>query len=170
IGFESISEASLAEADKSQNKIKFYEKAIEKIHRFGISIEGAFIFGFDHDDKSIFKKTVEFIERVKLDVVQFSILTPLPGTKLYEKLEKEDRIIDRNWSNYDLAHAVFKPKLMTPQELKQGFDRAYQRIYRLSSIFKRLTSLSRGRRWKYSLPTLILNLSYRRIFNGKEKK
>ncbi|GAH76064.1 unnamed protein product, partial [marine sediment metagenome] len=113
IGFESISEASLAEADKSQNKIRFYEKAIKKIHQFGISIEGAFIFGFDHDDKSIFKKTVKFIEKVKIDAIQFSILTPLPGTRLYEKLEKEDRIIDRNWSNYDLAHAVFKPKLMT---------------------------------------------------------
>lgn len=170
IGFESISEASLAEADKSQNKIKFYEKAIKKIHRFGISIEGAFIFGFDHDDKSIFKKTVGFIERVKLDAVQFSILTPLPGTRLYEKLEKEDRIINRNWSNYDLAHVVFQPKLMTSQELKQGFDWAYQRIYSLSSIFKRLTSLSRGRRWKYLLPVLILNLGYRRTFKGKEKR
>jgi len=161
IGFESISEASLKEANKSHNRISFYEKAIKKIHQFGISIEGAFIFGFDHDDKSIFQKTVEFIEKVKLDVIQFSILTPLPGTKLYEKLEKEDRIIDRNWSNYDLSHAVFRPKLMTLQELKQGLDWAYQRIYRLSSIFKRLTSLSgllRGRRWKYLLPVLILNL------------
>jgi len=65
---------------------------------------------------------------------------------------------------------VFQPKLMTPQELKQGFDRAYQRIYRLSSIFKRLTSLSRGRRWKYLLPVLTLNLGYKRTFKGKEKK
>jgi len=170
IGFESISESSLREANKSQNKIKFYERAIKKIHQFGISIEGAFIFGFDHDDKSIFKKTVQFIERVKLDAVQFSILTPLPGTRLYEKLEKEDRIIDRNWSNYDLAHVVFQPKLMTPQELKQGFDWAYQRIYRLSSIFKRLSGLYRGRRWKYLLPGLTLNLGYRRTFKGKEKR
>jgi len=170
IGFESISESSLREANKSQNKIKFYERAIKKIHQFGISIEGAFIFGFDHDDKSIFKKTVQFIERVKLDAVQFSILTPLPGTRLYEKLEKEDRIIDRNWSNYDLAHVVFQPKLMTPQELKQGFDWAYQRIYRLSSIFKRLSGLSRGGRWKYLLPGLTLNLGYRRTFKGKEKR
>ena len=170
IGFESISESSLREANKSQNKIKFYERAIKKIHQFGISIEGAFIFGFDHDDKSIFKKTVQFIEKVKLDAVQFSILTPLPGTRLYEKLEKEDRIIDRNWSNYDLAHVVFQPKLMTPQELKQGFDWAYQRIYRLSSIFKRLSGLYRGGRWKYLLPGLTLNLGYRRTFKGKEKR
>lgn len=170
IGFESISEASLSEANKSQNKIKFYERAIKKIHQFGISIEGAFIFGFDHDDKSIFKKTVQFIEKVKLDVVQFSILTPLPGTRLYEKLERENRIIDRNWSNYDLAHVVFQPKLMSAQELKQGFDWAYQRIYRLSSIFKRLSGLHRGGRWKYLLPGLTLNLGYRRTFKGKEKR
>ncbi len=168
IGFESISEASLGEINKSHNKIKFYEKAIKKIHQFGIAIEGAFIFGFDHDDKSIFRKTVKFIEKVKLDVIQFTILTPLPGTKLHEKLEKEGRIIDRDWSNYDLAHAVFQPKLMTPQELKEGFDRAYQRIYTLSSIFKRLTGLLRGGRWKYLGPLLTLNFGYRRTFKGKE--
>jgi len=168
IGFESISEASLGEINKSQNKIGFYEKAIKKIHQFGIAIEGAFIFGFDHDDKSIFQKTVKFIEKVKLDAIQFTILTPLPGTKLHEKLEKEGRIIDRNWSNYDLAHAVFQPKLMTPQELKEGFDRAYQRIYSLSSIFKRLTGLFRGGRWKYLGPILTLNLGYRRTFKGRE--
>jgi len=172
IGFESISEASLGEINKSHNKIKFYEKAIKKIHQFGIAIEGAFIFGFDHDDKSIFRKTVKFIEKVKLDVIQFTILTPLPGTKLHEKLEKEGRIIDRDWSNYDLAHAVFQPKLMTPQELKEGFDWAYRRIYSSSSIFKRLTGLFRGGRWKYLGPLLTLNLGYRGIFKGKgvEKK
>ena len=170
IGFESISEASLGEINKSHNKIKFYEKAIKKIHQFGIAIEGAFIFGFDHDDKSIFRKTVKFIEKVKLDVIQFTILTPLPGTKLHEKLEKEGRIIDRDWSNYDMSHTVFQPKLMTPQELKEGYDWAYQRIYSPSSIFKRLTGLFRGGRWKFLFPLLTLNLSYRRIFKGKVRK
>jgi len=170
IGFESISEASLGEINKSHNKIKFYEKAIKKIHQFGIAIEGAFIFGFDHDDKSIFRKTVKFIEKVKLDVIQFTILTPLPGTKLHEKLEKEGRIIDRDWSNYDLSHAVFQPKLMTPQELKEGFDWAYQRIYSSFSIFKRLTGLFRGGRWKFLAPLLTLNLGYKRTFKGKERE
>lgn len=170
IGFESISEASLGEADKSQNKIKFYEKAIKKIHQFGIVIEGAFIFGFDNDDKSIFRKTVKFIEKVKLDVVQFSILTPLPGTRLEEKLEKEGRIIDRNWSNYDLSHAVFQPKTMTPQELQQGLDWAYKKVYSLSSIFRRTIGSLKGKRWKYLGPLLTLNLGYRSIFKGKEGK
>jgi len=168
IGFESISEASLGEANKSQNKIRFYEKAIKKIHQFGIAIEGAFIFGFDNDDKSIFRKTVKFIEKVKLDVVQFTILTPLPGTRLHDKLEKENRIIDRDWSNYDLSHAVFQPKLMTPQELKQGLDRAYRKVYSLSSIFKRLSGSLKERRWKFLGPLLTLNLGYRSIFKGKE--
>ena len=170
IGFESIAEASLGEANKSQNEIRFYEKAIKKIHQFGIAIEGAFIFGFDNDDKSIFRKTVKFIEKVKLDVVQFSILTPLPGTRLQEKLEKEGRIIDRNWSNYDLSHPVFQPKLMTPQELKQGLDWAYKKVYGLSSIFKRLSGSFKGKRWKFLGPLLTLNLGYRSIFKGKEGK
>lgn len=171
IGFESISEASLEEANKSHNKISFYEKAIKKIHQFGISIEGAFIFGFDHDDKSIFQKTIKFIEKVKLDAIQFTVITPLPGTRLYEKLENEGRIIDRDWSNYDFSHVVFRPKLMTPQELKEGFDWAYKRIYRLSSIFKRVCgSLTGGRwKWQYFGSRLLLNIGYRRTFKGKEK-
>ncbi|MCD6472378.1 B12-binding domain-containing radical SAM protein [Candidatus Aerophobetes bacterium] len=169
IGFESICEESLKEINKHQNKIKFYKNAIKKIHQFGISIEGAFIFGFDHDDKNIFQKTIKFIEKVKLDAIQFAILTPLPETRLYEKLEKEGRIIDKNWANYDLAHAVFQPKLMTPQELKKGFDFAYKKIYRFPSILKRSTGLIRGRRWKYFVPLLTLNLAYRRMFKKRGK-
>lgn len=171
IGFESISEASLKETNKFHNRINFYEKAIKKIHQVGISIEGAFIFGFDHDDKGIFKKTVEFIEKVKLDIIQFTILTPLPATKLYDKLEKEGRIIDRNWSNYDFSHAVFRPKLMTAQELKEGYDWAYRKIYTLPSIFKRVGGSLGGRRWKwvYLSARFFLNLGYRKTFKGKGK-
>ena len=171
IGFESISEASLKETNKSHNRISFYEKAIKKIHQVGISIEGAFIFGFDHDDKSIFQKTVEFIEKVKLDMIQFTILTPLPATRLYDKLEKEGRITDRNWSNYDFSHVVFRPKLMTPQELKEGYDWAYRRIYNLPSIFKRVGGSLEGGRWKwlYLSARFFLNIGYRRTFQGKEK-
>jgi len=168
IGFESVSEDSLGEANKLQNKIGFYEKAVKKIHQFGISIEGAFIFGFDHDDKGIFQRTVKFIERVKLDAVQFTVLTPLPGTKLYEKLEEEGRITDRDWSNYDFTHVVFRPKLMTPEELRQGLTWAYQRIYSLPSIFRRLAGSFSGGRWRYSGPILALNLAYRRTFKGAE--
>jgi radical SAM superfamily enzyme YgiQ (UPF0313 family) len=171
IGFESISEASLKETNKSHNRISFYEKAIKKIHQVGISIEGAFIFGFDHDDKSIFQKTVEFIEKVKLDIIQFTILTPLPATRLYDKLEKEGRIIDRNWSNYDFSHTVFRPKLMTPKELKEGYDWAYRRIYTLPSIFKRIGGSLGGGRWKwlYLSARFFLNVGYRRTFQGKGK-
>jgi len=169
IGFESVSENSLKEAHKRQNKISFYKEAVRKIHKFGISIEGAFIFGFDHDDKNIFKKTVEFIEKVKLDVAQFTALTPLPGTRLYEKLEKEKRIIDKDWSNYDFTHAVFKPKLMTPEELKQGLAWAYKRIYSIPSILKRLSGSFSGERWKYLWALLALNIGYRRTFKGEKK-
>jgi len=164
IGFESVSENSLEEANKRQNRISFYEKAVKKIHQFGIAIEGAFIFGFDHDDRNIFRKTVKFIEKIKLDAAQFTILTPLPGTKLYEKLKKEKRIIDKDWSNYDFTHVVFKPKLMTPEELKQGLVWAYKRIYSLPSIFKRLSGSFSGGRWKYTWAVLALNIGYRRTF------
>ncbi|MBA7644158.1 Bacteriochlorophyllide d C-12(1)-methyltransferase [subsurface metagenome] len=169
VGFESISPSSLREADKPQNKISFYKKAIERFHRFGISLEGAFIFGFDNDDKSIFKKTVNFIKKVKLDAVQFGILTPFPGTRLFSKLSREGRIIDHDWSNYDIANVVFKPKLMTPQELKKGFTWAYQHIYSFPGIFRRLSGMISGKRWRYFGPLLTVNLAYRRIFKGAKR-
>jgi len=169
VGFESISPSSLREADKPQNKISFYKKAIERFHRFGISLEGAFIFGFDNDDKSIFKKTVNFIKKVKLDAVQFGILTPFPGTRLFSKLSREGRIIDHDWSNYDIANVVFKPKLMTPQELKKGFTWAYQHVYSFPTIFRRLSGMISGRRWRYFGPLLTVNLAYRRIFKRAKR-
>jgi len=169
VGFESISPSSLREADKPQNKISFYKKAIERFHRFGIFLEGAFIFGFDNDDKSIFEKTVNFIKKVKLDALQFGILTPFPGTRLFSKLSREGRIIDHDWSNYDIANVVFKPKLMTPQELKEGFTWAYQQVYSFPGIFRRLPGMISGRRWKYLGPLLTLNLAYRRIFKGAKR-
>jgi len=169
VGFESISPSSLREADKPQNKISFYKKAIERFHRFGISLEGAFIFGFDNDDKSIFKKTVNFIKKMKLDAVQFGILTPFPGTRLSSKLSREGRIIDHDWSNYDIANVVFKPKLMTAQELKEGFTWAYQHVYSFPGIFRRLSGMISGRRWRYFGPLLTVNLAYRRIFKGAKR-
>lgn len=169
VGFESISPNSLREADKLQNKINFYEKAVRRFHRFGIFIEGAFIFGFDNDDKSIFRKTVKFINKIKLDAIQFGILTPFPGTRLFDKLEKEKRILDRDWSNYDISNVVFKPRLMTTDDLKDGFTWAYQKVYSIPSMIYRLSSVVTGGRWKYLSGILALNLGYRRMFKTVEK-
>lgn len=126
IGFESINEDSLREANKKMNlKIGAdnFINAVKRIHNYGISVSGTFIFGFDTDDKDIFERTVEFVRKTGIDANRFEILTPLPGTRLYERLNNKGRIIYRNypddWKFYDFSHAVFEPKNMSSEELER---------------------------------------------------
>lgn len=162
VGLETLSEESLNEIGKSQNKINFYKEAIKRFHHYGIFVEGAFIFGFDHDKKDVFEKTVRFVNKVKLDGVQYTILTPLPGTGFYKKIEDEGRFIDRDWSNYDCGHIVYQPKNMSPQELQAGLNWAYKKTYGLGSIFTRMAGIFSGGREKYLIPLLIFNLGYKK--------
>lgn len=155
IGFESLSQASLREVGKSFNVVKHYEEAIKKIHAHGISIHGAFIFGFDHDDESVFEKTVEFVKNNKLDSVSFSTLTPFPGTPIYQKLIKENRIVTKDWSKY--GGAVFRPKLMSREVLDEGCKWAWKECYSYKSIFTRL-GIPKGN-W---FLRLLLNLGYKK--------
>jgi len=162
VGLETLSEESLNEIGKSQNKISFYKEAIKRFHHYGIFVEGAFIFGFDHDKKDVFEKTVRFVNKVKLDGIQYTILTPLPGTDFYKKIEDEGRFIDRDWSNYDCGHIVYQPKNMSPEELQAGLNWAYKKTYSLGSVFTRITGIFSGGRGKYLIPLLIFNLGYKK--------
>lgn len=166
IGFESLISRNLKEIGKRINVVEKFKDAIKRIHDHGIGIEGAFIFGLDHDDESIFEKTVDFAQKAKLDSAQFGILTPFPGTRLYEKLDREGRIFDRDWSKYDIEHVVFRPKLMSPETLERGFRWAYREFYSLRSIFYRTLGLNK--RWRHFFPILGINLAYNRTF-GKYK-
>ena len=161
MGFESLSQENLKAVGKKINLAERFERAIQKIHSFGIAIEGAFIYGLDEDDPSIFERTVAFARRMKLEAVQFGILTPLPGTGLFRKLQGEGRIFDRNWAHYDISRVVFKPKRMTAQELQDGYNWSYRNFYSLPSIFERLGVFRRdlGFLWK-------LNLAYRQYARG----
>ena len=127
IGLETVSQASLSEIGKTQNRIDYYQEAVRRFHSKGIFVEGAFIFGFDHDGPEVFQETVRFARKIRLDGVQYTILTPLPGTDFYDKIEAEDRFIDRNWRHYDCTHPVFRPRLMSPEALQAGLHWAYKR-------------------------------------------
>ncbi len=138
IGFESLSSESLAHMGKQFNRPQDYIDIINKVHDYGIGINGSFVLGFDHDDEGIFDRTLEFILKAKLDVCYFSILTPYPGTRLYTQMMKEGRIIDHDWSNYNTNNVVFKPKLMKPETLIEGFHKVLKGSFSYSAIFKRL--------------------------------
>jgi radical SAM superfamily enzyme YgiQ (UPF0313 family) len=137
IGFESLSAENLRDIGKNVNLIGKFKDAVKKIHDHGISVIGAFIFGFDGDDKSIFDRTLDFAIRTKIDLAQFTVLTPFPGTRLYERLESEGRIFERDWSRYDVATTVFRPKKMTPEELNEGIDHVYRTFYSGWNILRR---------------------------------
>ncbi len=143
VGFESLTQDSLNHLGKKHNKVIHYKKATEKIHRAGIGIQGSFIFGHDLDGPDVFQKTLEFVEEVRLDAALFSILTPYPGTHVFNQLKDEGRIFSYDWSLYDMNHLVYEPMNMSRKDLIQGFYYAYKRLYSARSFMKRLFKFQR---------------------------
>lgn len=144
IGFESVSYSSLYNLDEGNWKLRQlpkYSEAIEKIQSYGIGVYGTFIIGLDHDGPDIFEATVEFIKENKLYGVNITVPTPLPGTRLREKLEEEGRILERDWSYYTFWDVNIKPKSMTIKELEEGLLRVYMEISDESSALERLVYL-----------------------------
>jgi len=91
-----------------------------------------FVLGSDEDDKSVFDATSDFSNKNDIDSVQFMVLTPVPGTPFFNRLNDENRIIHRLWDYYDGMHVVFKPKLLTPLELQEGAIDCYKDFYTYS--------------------------------------
>ncbi|MBI5096692.1 MAG: DUF4070 domain-containing protein, partial [Nitrospirae bacterium] len=146
------------------NKVAKFREEFKRFHDYGIMIQTGMIFGFDYDDESSFERTTEFLEENRIELAMFNILTPLPGTGLYKKMDAEGRIIDRDWSHYDGRHVVFKPRLMSPETLQEGFFWAYHRFYSVPSILKRVLPSFRYLPAKYLLiERLFVNRAYRRI-------
>ncbi len=164
IGFESVATESLKEVGKSCNIVNKFGEYIKRIHGAGISIEGAFIFGFDNDDRSVFERTLEFINKTKIDFGQFGILTPFPGTRLQQRLKREGRIITTDWNKYDICNTVFKPARMSVEELDEGRRWLEDEFYSFKGTVRRMLSL--GCRVRYLLPMLILNASYRQYIKA----
>lgn len=138
IGFESLLQENVDGVSKRFVNTKELSDLVRTIQHHQIGIHGSFIFGFDGDDPAVFKKTVEFVQKSNMELPTFSILTPFPGTPLLRRLEEERRIIDRDWSHYDMSHVVFKPKKMTVQELQEGYLWAQKYTCAPRSILKRL--------------------------------
>lgn len=157
IGFESINADSINNVHKIQNSTDTYEKAIKAIHDKGIMINGSFVFGLDGDTPETFKATLDWIVKNKIETVTSHILTPYPGTALYNRLKNEGRIISDDLSLYNTANVVFKPKGMTEKELYDGYLWIYKQIYSLKNIFRRMPE-SKEQRVSY----LLFNLLYRK--------
>ena len=138
IGFESITQESQKYIHKGVNQVDNYVTLMKRLHDNGILVQGCFAFGGDEEDESVFDRTVEMVIKAKIDLPRYSILTPFPKTQYFDQLEKEGRIIERNWAMYDVQHCVFQPKLMTKEQLEEGTDRAWRATYSNWNIARRL--------------------------------
>lgn len=148
IGFESVQKETHHEMKKIMNlKINFSE-AMRRFHNEGIAILGAFVFGFDHENRDVFEQTLEFVTQCRMDCVELRILTPFPGTRLYSRLLKEGRLFAPNWwlHGYPPDTLLFQPRGMTSDELIERFAWLNKQVYSFHSLIKRFFGMSPWKR------------------------
>jgi radical SAM superfamily enzyme YgiQ (UPF0313 family) len=136
VGFETINPSNLREQHKTQNAGCNYDRAIQRLHDLGIMVNASFVFGMDEDDEGIFGRTVEWAIERGIETATFHILTPYPGTALWARMQRQGRILHRNWDLYDTRHCVFRPSGMSVEQLEAGYWRSYAEFYRWGSILR----------------------------------
>jgi len=136
VGFETLSSNGLAGAGKRQNLGRDYREVTRRLDSLGIMINGSFVFGLDGDDRNVFARTVDWAIQAGITTATFHILTPYPGTALFTDMVSQNRIETRNWDLYDTRHVVYRPTGLSAEELKRGYDRAYESFYGWQSIFQ----------------------------------
>jgi radical SAM superfamily enzyme YgiQ (UPF0313 family) len=149
---------------KSINQQYDYVEAIEKIQSYGILVHASFIVGYDFDTQATLDELIHFIEESNLLMPLINILTPFPGTRLFKRLEEENRILHKDWSKYDTKHVVFKPSKMSPDELLTGYRKIVKAVYSYESILRKLRHYWRIDFWKYSNKVDPVKFRYRLLF------
>jgi radical SAM superfamily enzyme YgiQ (UPF0313 family) len=137
IGLESINPATLKAFKKAQT-VEDIREAVTTFHRHGIGVHGMFVFGSEEDTIQVLRDTVDFSHEIDVDSLQYLILTPIPGTPIYDDLASENRLLHHDWQYYDGHHTVFVPRYLTPFELQMETLRAMKRFYSWPSVLKRL--------------------------------
>ena len=134
VGFESVNPATLKDFNKHQT-VEDIRRSIEVFHKNSIDVHGMFMLGSDADTRDVFKTTSQFSSEMDLDYAQYAILTPLPGTKVYEQFEREGRLLHKDWSMYDGLHSVFAPRNMTADQLQKGMLECFSEFYTYLNAF-----------------------------------
>ncbi|MEW6363538.1 MAG: radical SAM protein [Acidobacteriota bacterium] len=150
VGIETFSNRNLESVEKGFNRVDEYRERVRMLHASGIGVEAGIVFGFDSDGPEVFSEALRLLAELEIDMIQVSILTPLPGTPWFRAMS--DRIVDRDWTHYDYHHAVFEPKRMSREQLKAGHDWITSQFYRPDRILKRLARLAARGRCRRSLP------------------
>jgi len=165
VGFESVSQESLKDVAKNCNKVEEFTKTVKKVQKYGMGVQGGIVFGLDHDDPDIFDNTLQALQDWGVDAAEINILTPYPGTPVYDQFVQQDRLITKNWSRYNQVDVVFRPKNMTERELYEGARHVAKNFYSPLQLIKRIWG---NITMAPSFPSLFvlpgINLSYQRYY------
>lgn len=137
VGLETPSQEALKGSGKGFVKVSEIKQRVKKLHEHGIIVDSAMMFGFDEHDKSIFDRSLDFALDVEIDICDPVIQIPFPGTKLFKKLEAEERILTYDWSRYNGSDVVYQPKLLSPDELLEGQYNFYEKFNSFTNTTKR---------------------------------
>jgi radical SAM superfamily enzyme YgiQ (UPF0313 family) len=137
VGIESVSADTLSEANKDFNRVDRLKNNIARFHDRGIMVDGGIIFGFDTDTPDVFDRTIDVLEKIKIDSVAVNILIPYPGTEFYKRFEKEGRIICTDYTKYTGNTVIIRPKNMTADQLQAGYNRFTRDYYKIMEIVYR---------------------------------
>ncbi|MBC8320563.1 MAG: B12-binding domain-containing radical SAM protein [Bacteroidetes bacterium] len=179
LGIESELIDQLESANKKLNVkigINNFSKVYDKIHEYGIAVLGAFIYGLDTDTPETIENRTKYMLNSNIDAMQATILTPLPGTPLFDRLVDEHRLICNNfpddWARYDFVEVVYKPRLMTARELTKSIDSAWKTLYDEKRLKRKFIDALKATRnpisatWSYNS-----NLHYHNlVFEHKKDK
>jgi radical SAM superfamily enzyme YgiQ (UPF0313 family) len=177
VGMESVNADTLESYHKGINLDRLnqnrYVELIRNIRKNGVSVLGAFVLGDDHDDRSVFHSTLQFVESSQIDVLQVSKLTPLPGTELWKSMQRDNRILDENfpqaWDDYRFTKMVFIPAKMSIEEVYEGFTYLRTAYYSFWKTLKRtLFTLITTKSLTATLLAYGFNASYRKAFRNSE--
>jgi radical SAM superfamily enzyme YgiQ (UPF0313 family) len=145
VGFESLDAGNLRQMNKAwMLRRQNAAVAVQRLHDHGIMVYGSFIFGYDHDTPETIARTVEFAVGAKLFLANINPLTPMPGSRLYDRLHSEGRLLYERWwldPRYAYGDVVYRPARMTPEELRERCRDARIAFYRYSSIARRATGV-----------------------------
>ena len=156
LGLESPNADTLTEAHKRYVTAGSYLGRIKAIQRHDISLWGSFIFGFDNDDWRSCRAAVRFAQRADLVMSCYPILTPYPGTAIFDEYKRQGRLLTEDWDKYNGSTVVFEPKRMTVEELSRAQMAAFYEFYRMRSAFARLKI------WPFKKNSWLANLAIQR--------
>ncbi len=166
IGLETIIQKNIDSIRKKCNNVETYSKLIKQIHKAGIIASCTTMFGFDEDGPDVFEKTIDFYQENRVRIAPFFVLTPVPGTIMWNEMKKNRRIITDNYAYYDSVKAVFQPSKMTPHELENGLIYAYRKLYGIKNSIRRL--LPPLGNPIADIVALIMNYNYNRLSKSEK--